>query len=175
MPAHSGDASRLFLQRGTGSVLNAMNLTDELQKLAELHQKGHLTDEEFSAAKHRLIVEGQAEQAALTQAGSGSGTAAPIVEKRFKSSRWSSGNVFFPDSLTLASDGILFRKGAMFGSNEERIAYRALASVRVKHGMFLSDISLETSGGSQPIFMNGLWKSAAREIQETIRAHQHIG
>lgn len=152
-----------------------MNLTDELQKLAELHQKGHLTDEEFTAAKRRLIVEGKADQPALPQAASGAGTGAPIAEKRFKSSRWSSGNVFFPDSLTLASDGILFRKGAMIGSNEERIAYRALASVRVKHGMFLSDISLETSGGSQPIFMNGLWKSEAKEIQETIRAHQQIG
>lgn len=152
-----------------------MNLTDELAKLAELHQKGHLTDEEFTAAKRALIVEGQTQQPAQRQTGTDEGTPDPIAEKRFKSSRWSSGNVFFPDSLTLASDGILFRKGALLGSSEERIAYRALASVRVKHGMFLSDISLETSGGSQPIFMNGLWKSEAKEIQETIRAHQHTG
>ena len=152
-----------------------MNLSEEIQRLAELHQKGHLTDDEFTAAKRRLILEDGAGQSSASSAGTGVGTEAPIAEKRFKSSRWSSGNFFFPDSLTLASDGILFSKGAMFGSNEERIAYRALASVRVKHGMFLSDISLETSGGSQPIFMNGLWKSEAREIQETIRAHQHLG
>jgi hypothetical protein len=152
-----------------------MNLTEELQRLADLHQKGHLTDEEFTAAKRRLILEDGAEKSPASQAGTDPGTSAPIAEKRFKSSRWSGGNLFFPDSLTLAGDGILFRKGAMFGSSEERIAYRALASVRVKHGIFLSDISLETSGGSQPIFMNGLWKAEAREIQETIRARQHLG
>jgi Short C-terminal domain len=151
-----------------------MNLTDELRKLAELHQQGHLTDEEFTAAKQRLIAESHAEQPTAAQTGTGS-TAAPIAEKHFRSSRWSAGNMFFPDAVTLASDGILFRKGALFGSSEERIAYRALASVRVKHGLFLSDISLETSGGSQPIFLNGLWKSDAREIQGTIRAHQQAG
>jgi hypothetical protein len=32
-----------------------MDLTDELQKLAALHEQGHLTDEEFSAAKARLL------------------------------------------------------------------------------------------------------------------------
>ena len=152
-----------------------MNLTDELRKLAELHQQGHLTDEEFTAAKQRLITESQAERPAPTQTGTGAAAAAPIAEQRFRSSRWSAGNMFFPDALTLASDGILFRKGALFGSSEERIGYRALASVRVKHGMFLSDLSLETSGGSQPIFMNGLWKSEAKEIQDTIRAHQQAG
>lgn len=171
--APAGFASRLFNPFGIGMVHPSMNLPEEIQKLADLHQKGHLSDEEFTAAKRRLIVEGEADRTGLPRATTDT-AAEPFAEKRFKSSRWSSGNFFFPDSLTLASDGILFRKGAMFGSNEERIAYRALASVRVKHGMFLSDISLETSGGSQPIFMNGLWKSEAREIQETIRARQHL-
>jgi hypothetical protein len=32
-----------------------MNLTDELAKLAELHENGHLTDEEYAAAKKRLL------------------------------------------------------------------------------------------------------------------------
>jgi hypothetical protein len=32
-----------------------MNLTEELRKLAELHQEGHLTDQEFTEAKRKLI------------------------------------------------------------------------------------------------------------------------
>ena len=36
---------------------------------------------------------------------------------KYRSSRWSTGNLFFPDSLTLAGDAILFHKGRLFGSS----------------------------------------------------------
>jgi hypothetical protein len=88
------------------------------------------------------------------------------------SSRWSLGNHVFRDSVSLASDGILFRKRRLFGSSEEHINYRAVASIRIKNGVFLSNVSIETSGGSQPIFINGLWKSDAKKVQDGIRAHQ---
>ncbi len=150
-----------------------MNLAEELRKLAELHQAGHLSTQEFTDAKRRLIAEGQTgqdspdnEEEAVRKRMS------ELTEKTYKSSRWSSGNLFFPDSLTLSGDGLLFRKGALFGSREEHINYRAVASVCIKNGVFLADVSIETSGGSQPIFLNGLWKSGAKEIQDTIRASQ---
>ena len=92
-----------------------------------------------------------------------------LATRRYQSSRWSTGNMFFPDSITLASDGIIFRKGALFGAREEHINYRAVASVRLKRRFFFSILSIETSGGSQPIVINGLWRSAAKEIQDTIR------
>ncbi len=150
-----------------------MNLTDELRKLAELHQEGNLSDEEFADAKRRLIAESDAGPSATSQEENTAFTgAAEVAEKKYRSSRWSSGNFFFPDTLTLSSDGMLFRKGAMFGSSEEHINYRAVASFRVKNGIFLSNLCIETSGGSQPIFINGLWKSEAREIQDAIRAFQ---
>ena len=146
-----------------------MNLTDELRKLAELHQEGHLNDQEFADAKRRLIIESTAEPPTLPK---NSAAAVRFAEKRYRCSRWSSGNFFFRDILTLASDGMVFRKGALIGSSEERINYRAVASVRIDNGIFLSDVCIETSGGSQPIFINGLWKSEAAEIQDTIRAFQ---
>ena len=153
-----------------------MNLTDELQKLADLHAAGHLTDAEFAEAKRKLIGDSRVETpGSLETGGATVEPVEPLPEKKFKSSRWSSGNMIFPDSLTLASDGMHFRKGAMFGSSEEHIAYRAIASFKVKNGIFLSNVSIETSGGSQPIFINGLWKSAAREIQELVRAYQQNG
>ena len=149
-----------------------MNLTDELRNLADLHDKGKLTDQEFADAKARLL---NASPAAVPVAVKTVPGARPVIEKKtYWSSRWSSGNFFFRDRLMLSSDGITFRKGAMFGSNEEHISYRAVASIRVKNGLFLSDVSLETSGGSQPIFINGLWKSAAQEIQDFIRTFQNL-
>jgi hypothetical protein len=99
---------------------------------------------------------------------------APMPEKRYRSSRWSRSNHLFPDSLTLSNDGLIFRKGRLFGSTEEHINYRAVASLKVKNGIFLSTLNVETSGGSQPVYINGLWKSDAREIQETLRVYQHM-
>lgn len=152
-----------------------MNLTDELRKLADLRSEGHLTDEEFAEAKTRLLAESRGEPPTPPgEASAAVDAAGRIPEKTFQSSRWSSGNLFFPDTLKLANDGMLFRKGAMFGSSEEHINYRAVASLRIKNGIFLSNVSVETSGGSQPIFINGLWKSEAKEIQDTIRVFQKI-
>jgi hypothetical protein len=150
-----------------------MNIADELQKLASLKQEGSLTDGEFAEAKRRLLAQ-EAEDGGPEPATSKEQRAAVPEEITFRSSRWSSGNMFFPDSLTLAGDGILFRKGRFFGSSEERINYKAIASLRVKNGVFLSSISVETSGGSQPIFINGLWKSDARKIQDGIREFQRV-
>jgi hypothetical protein len=151
-----------------------MNITDELQKLANLRKEGSLTDAEFADAKRRLLSQEGAGDAARPPASDNVAAAldGPMEDRRYRSSRWSKGNMFFPDSLTLASDGILFRKGRLFGSSEERISYKAIASLRVTNGVFLSNISVETSGGSQPIFINGLWKSDAREVQDGIREFQ---
>jgi hypothetical protein len=150
-----------------------VNLTDQLRQLAALHSDGQLSDEEFASAKSQLLAEGAEPSAPAVP------EATPpdieIEEAVFRSSRWSSGNLFFPDQLTLAGDGMHFRKGALFGSQEEHIKYRAVASLRIKNGIFLANLNVETSGGSQPIFMNGLWKSAAREIQAAVQAAQTSG
>jgi hypothetical protein len=152
-----------------------MNLTDELRKLADLRQEGQLTDQEFADAKQKLLAQGPDAPPPLPlkirEEGISDGVSR-IAEKTYWSSRWSANNLFFRDSVVVASDGILFRKGRLFGSKEEHINYRAVASFRINNGIFLSTISVETSGGSQPIFVNGLWKGEAKEIQDTIRAFQ---
>jgi hypothetical protein len=152
-----------------------MNFTDELRKLAELHSAGNLTDQEFIDAKRRLIAGDVASGPSVADGSSVAPQLEAIPEKTYQSSRWSSGNFLFPDRLTLASDGMLFQKRAMFGSSEEHINYRAVASFRIRNGIFLSTISIETSGGSQPIVINGIWKSEAKEVQETIRDYQRRG
>ncbi len=150
-----------------------MNISDELRKIVELYQQGHLTEQEFAAAKSRILDKGRTHPPVSPNDQTGAaGERGDMEEKIYRSSRWSSDNLFFPDTLMLASDGMVFRKGALFSSSEEHINYRAIASIRVRNGIFLSEICIETSGGSQPIFINGIWKSEAREIQDKIRLSQ---
>lgn len=94
------------------------------------------------------------------------------MNKRYASSRLTSGNFLFPDEVTVAEDGIHFVKHRIFGSDEEIITYGKIASVKLKSGIFFADITIETTGGSQPIFINGLMKGAAQEIKEAIRYYQ---
>ncbi|MDB6113647.1 MAG: hypothetical protein JWQ62_592 [Lacunisphaera sp.] len=149
-----------------------MNLTDELQRLAKLHQAGELSDPEFIAAKERLLREEEGGVPPGPPREASAAAPPDFEEKTYYSSRWSSGNLFFRDRLKLAADGMHFRKGALFSSQEEHIAYRAIASLRVANGVFLANLNVETSGGSQPIFINGLWKSDARKIQAAVQAMQ---
>jgi len=151
-----------------------MSIIDDLEKLVALRAAGDLTEEEFANAKLRLFHETPVELLPRSGVeGSGSLAIEPVpAEQIFRSSRWSSGNTFFPDSIVFAADRILFRKRGLVGSNEEHINYQAVASCRVKNGFFLANITIETTGGSQPICVNGLWKSDARAIVEIIRCRQ---
>ena len=151
-----------------------MNISDELCKLAELRREGHLTEQEFAEAKRQLLLQGNAEPNPHPD-GRKEGVTEGLIqteEKTYYSSRWTSGNLFFPDALVLVSDGIVFRKGSLFGSREEHISYKAVASFRITNGILFSTISIETSGGSQPIVVNGLWKSEAKEMQDALREFQ---
>lgn len=94
------------------------------------------------------------------------------MDKHYQSSRLTSGNALFPDEVIVADDGIHFIKRRMFGSNEEIISYGKIASVKVNSRVIFADITVETAGGSQPIFINGLLKNDAQEIKEAIRRYQ---
>ena len=151
-----------------------MSISDDLTKLAELRQKGHLSEEEFAQAKRQLLQQGNVPSDTDNRGGEifPSENAPQDEGKTYFSSRLTPGNMLFPDAISLVGDGIVFRKGSLFGSREEHISYRAVASFRITNGILFSAICIETSGGSQPIVVNGLWKSDAREIQDAFRELQ---
>ena len=94
------------------------------------------------------------------------------MRKTYTSNRLTKGNSLFPDEVSIAEDGIHFIKRKLLGSNEEVISYNQIASVKIKSGVLFADIWIETAGGSQPVFINGLSKSDAQEIKEAIRQRQ---
>ncbi len=94
------------------------------------------------------------------------------MEKIYQSSRLTNGNFWFPDQVTIAADAIHFLKRRLFGSDEEIINYDQIASVKINTGVLWADISIETAGGSQPVYINGLPKGDAQEIKDAIRHYQ---
>ena len=84
-----------------------------------------------------------------------------IPTRTYKSSRWSRGNFFFPDRLVLEADRVLFKKSHLIGGEEESIRYEQIASVSVQSGVLLADLLFESTGGTEPVYMNGLWRSTA--------------
>jgi hypothetical protein len=90
----------------------------------------------------------------------------------YHSSRFTSGNMIFPAHITVDGNQIKYRKNRWFGSTEEMINCQHVSSCRVAHGMIWSNMTIETSGGSQPIQINGLSRSAAEAIEAVVRKAQ---
>ena len=88
-------------------------------------------------------------------------------EKKYQSNRLMIGNILFPDTLTLSSEGISFREGSLLGSKAKRINYREVAFVRVKRGILFSDVRIELVR-KPPILLDGLFYDEAKEIKDTI-------
>ena len=90
----------------------------------------------------------------------------------YRASRLTRGNRLFPSSLEVQGHQIIYRKQRWFGSTEETINCDHISSVRANHGVFFSSITIESSGGSQPIVINGLPKGQARKLETEIRINQ---
>jgi hypothetical protein len=90
----------------------------------------------------------------------------------YRSSRLTSGNRIFPSSITVDGNQIRYRKSRWFGSTEEAINCQHVSSLRVWHGMIWSKMTIETSGGSQPIQINGLSHIDAEQIVAAVRKAQ---
>ena len=90
----------------------------------------------------------------------------------YRSNRLTSGNRIFPSSITVDGNQIRYRKSRWFGSTEETINMQHISSLRVWNGMVWSRMTIETSGGSQPIQITGLSHSAADEIETAVKKAQ---
>lgn len=94
------------------------------------------------------------------------------MAETYQSSRFSSGNLLFPATVSAETDGIHYRKGRLLGSSEEVIGYRQIASVKVDSGILWATLRIETSGGSQPVVIHGLGKDDAKAIRDSVRRMQ---
>lgn len=90
----------------------------------------------------------------------------------FTASRWTRGNIFFPTRIVVSPLHVSRIKRRLFGSTEESIAISQVASVEISTGIIWSEITIESTGGADPITSHGHRKRDALRIRELIENYQ---
>ncbi len=90
----------------------------------------------------------------------------------FRASRFSRGNRLFPTQVLISPTAVVQYTPRWIGKEEETIHMAHVSSVRVHTGALLSDVIIETSGGSDPIVCHGHRKGDAVRMKELIERDQ---
>jgi len=90
----------------------------------------------------------------------------------FRASRWSSGNHLFPTQVLISPTSVVQYTPRWIGRREETIHMAHIASVKIETGALLSNLLIETSGGSDPIVCHGHVKGDANRMKTLIEEYQ---
>lgn len=90
----------------------------------------------------------------------------------FRASRISSGNHLFPTQVLITPSSVVQYTPRWIGRLEETIHMAHIASVKIETGMVLSDVLIETSGGTDPIVCHGHHKGDAGRMKNLIEKYQ---
>ena len=90
----------------------------------------------------------------------------------FSASRLSSGNRLFPTQVAITANSVIQYQPKWVGHLEEVIHMAHVASVKISTGLMLSDLDIETSGGSEPIRCHGHHKADAVKMKALIEQYQ---
>jgi hypothetical protein len=90
----------------------------------------------------------------------------------FRASRLSSGNHLFPTQVLITPTAVVQFTPRWIGKREETIHMAHIASVKIETGMLLSDVFIETSGGTDPIACHGHRKGDATRMKNLIERYQ---
>ncbi len=90
----------------------------------------------------------------------------------FVASRLSRGNRLFPTQVAVTPTSVVQWKPQWVGRQEHSIHITHVASVSIDTGLLLSDVVIETSGGSEPIRCHGHRKGDAVRMKELIEQYE---
>ncbi|MCC7416725.1 MAG: hypothetical protein IT176_06235 [Acidobacteria bacterium] len=90
----------------------------------------------------------------------------------FRASRLGSGNRIFPTQVRITPTSVVQYTAQWVGHVEETIHMAHIASVRIDTGLILSDVLIETSGGTVPIRCHGHHKRDAVGMKNLIERYQ---
>src|SRR3989441_11412853 len=97
-----------------------------------------------------------------------------MAEERyiFTASRWTSGNLTFPVRIEITPQRVSRIKTRLLGSDEESMAMSKVASISISTGLIWSQIRIESTGGTDPIFRHGHRKGDGRRLRDLIEQFQ---
>jgi hypothetical protein len=90
----------------------------------------------------------------------------------FRASRLSAGNHLFPTQVLISPSSVVQYTPRWIGRQEETIHMAHVSSVKIDTGLLLSNLLIETSGGSDPIRCHGHRKRDANRMKELIERYQ---
>lgn len=90
----------------------------------------------------------------------------------FRASRLSRGNRLFPTQVAITPTSVVQYKPRWIGKQEQTIHLAHVASVNIDTGLLLSNVLIETSGGSDPIACHGHRKGDAIRMKQLIEQFQ---
>ena len=90
----------------------------------------------------------------------------------FRASRISRGNHLFPTQVLITPTSVVQHTPRWIGKREETIHMAHISSVRIDTGLLLSNVLVETSGGSDPIVCHGHRKGDAAAMKALIERYQ---
>jgi hypothetical protein len=90
----------------------------------------------------------------------------------FRASRWSRGNHLFPTQVQISPTSVVQYVPRWIGRREETIHMAHISSVKIETGVLLSNVLIETSGGSDPIVCHGHRKGDATRMKALIEQYQ---
>lgn len=90
----------------------------------------------------------------------------------FQASRLSAGNRLFPTQVLITPTSVVQYTPRWIGKREETIHMAHVASVKIDTRLLLSDVLIETSGGSDPIRCHGHRKRDAVRMKDLVERYQ---
>lgn len=90
----------------------------------------------------------------------------------FVASRLGSGNRLFPTQVLITPSSVVQYTPRWIGRQEETIHLAHVASVKIQTGAILSDVRIETTGGTDPILCHGHRKRDADRMKSLIERYQ---
>jgi hypothetical protein len=97
-----------------------------------------------------------------------------MASEKFQASRWTNGNHLFPTVIEVTDRAVIRRKRSWFSKDEISISINKVASVRIRTGIFWSEILIESTGGTDPLASHGHRKADAKRIRALVEQAQGI-
>lgn len=94
------------------------------------------------------------------------------MEHRFQTSRLTRGNVVFPTIVVVTDRHVRRIKPSLVGRVEESISLRQVSSVTVNQGAIFADVTIHSSGGTDPLKSHGHTNADAKRLKDIIEELQ---